>query len=83
MPGRDTPMVFEGHTPASLCRQLNDPAATGGRDITDLVVHFEDDALVRWAWQPGPGRSTPPIAHDQLVARAAQWAAAGGPCPGE
>lgn len=83
MPGRDTPMVFEGHTPASLCRQLKEPAATGGRDLADLVVHLEDDPFVRWAWQPGPGRSTPPIAHDQLVARAAQWATAGGPCPGD
>jgi hypothetical protein len=83
MPGRDTPMVFEGHTPASLCRQLKDPAATGGRDLTDLVVHLEDDPFVQWAWQPGPGRSTPPITHDEVVALAAQWAAAGGPCPGE
>lgn len=83
MPGRETPMVFEGHTPASLCEQLKDPAATGGRDLVDLVVHVEDDPFVRWAWQPGPGRSTPPIAHADFVAATARWAAAGGPCPAE
>jgi hypothetical protein len=83
MPGRETPMVFEGHTPASLCRQLKDPVATGGRDLTDLVVHVEDDPFVQWGWQPGPGRSTPPITHHELVERMAQWAAAGGPCPGD
>jgi hypothetical protein len=83
LPGRDTPMVFEGHTPASLCRQLKDPAATGGRNLDDLVEHVHRDPFVLWGWQPGPGRSTPPITHAEFVAATAKWAAAGGPCPGE
>ncbi|HWN70773.1 MAG TPA: hypothetical protein VNM90_24195, partial [Haliangium sp.] len=57
LPGRETPMVFEGHTPASLCQQLKDPAATGGRDLDDLVDHVEHDPFVLWGWQPGSGRS--------------------------
>lgn len=83
LPGRETPMVFEGHTPASLCKQLRDPAATGGRDLDDLVEHVEHDPFVLWGWQPGPGRSTPPISHADFVAATARWAAAGGPCPAE
>lgn len=83
MPPRDTPMVFEGHSPRSLCLQLKDPAATGGRDVSELVAHVEHDAFVQWAWAPGPGRSTPPLSHADFVARVATWATAGGPCPPE
>jgi hypothetical protein len=83
MPDRETPMVFEGHTPRSLCLQLKDPVATGGRGLDELVAHVEHDPFVLWGWEPGPGRSKPPISHADFVARMRQWAAAGGPCPAE
>ena len=39
------------------------------------------DALVLWAWKPGPGRTLPPLPHDELSAAFKKWADQGGPCP--
>lgn len=74
-------MVFEGKTVRELCRQLASPERNGGRELGDLLVHIRDDALVKWGWKPGPGRSRPPLSHRELVARVKIWVAAGGPCP--
>lgn len=83
MPSRAVPMVFEGRTPAQLCAQLKQPQATGGRDLDELVDHIERDPLVLWAFDPGPGRTLPPISHAELVTATRQWVAAGAPCPPE
>jgi hypothetical protein len=81
MPPRDRPMPFEGLTARALCEQLKDPAKNGSKSLPDLHEHFAHDALVLWAWSPGPGRTTPPISHAQLMAHVDQWIAKGGPCP--
>jgi hypothetical protein len=81
MPSAEAPMVFEGRTAGELCRQLKDPAQTGGRKVEDLVEHMEHDKLVLWAWDPGPGRTTPPVSHEELVKRVRGWVSAGAPCP--
>ncbi|ACY18111.1 hypothetical protein [Haliangium ochraceum] len=81
LPPAETPMVFEGLSPASLCVQLKDPAENGGRGLDDLVDHVDHDPFVLWGWEPGPGRSKPPIAHAAFVAAMRTWAEAGGPCP--
>lgn len=83
LPPEDVPMVFEGHTPASLCAQLKDPSKTGDRDLDKLVHHVANDALVLWGWKPGAGRTVPPVPHDEFVAAMTAWAKAGGPCPDE
>jgi len=75
-----------------LCDQFLDPARNsflavrGGRDDLEtfkkeLVHHVSDDPLVRWAWQPGPGRSPAPGTHAQLVEAMKLWTSAGAPCP--
>ena len=73
--------VFEGRSPAELCAQLHDPAATGGRDPAALLDHVSHDALVLWGWSPGGDRSLPPLPHDQFVQRFTTWVSAGAPCP--
>lgn len=81
MPPAEMPMVFEGKTPRALCLQLVDPAHNGGKSLHDLVAHVRDDRLVHWGWNPGPGRSLPPLPHAAFVAKVQRWAEAGGPCP--
>lgn len=81
LPPEETPMVFEGKTERELCLQLRDRKATGGRDLAALVEHVEKDALVRWGWNPGPGRTPVPVPHADFVAAMRTWAQAGGPCP--
>ncbi|HEU4412902.1 MAG TPA: hypothetical protein VFS43_47110 [Polyangiaceae bacterium] len=81
LPPADTPMVFEGRSPRELCLQLKDPAKTGGRSLAQVRDHLAHDHLVLWGWHPGPGRTTPPVAHDALVAATDRWLAAGAPCP--
>jgi hypothetical protein len=82
MPSAETPMIFEGRTPAELCAQLKDRRATGGRSLSDLLEHLRGDPLVLWAYHPGPGRTLPPLAHAELVASFQRWLQAGTPCPG-
>jgi hypothetical protein len=81
MPPATAPMVFEGRTPRELCLQLKDPAKTGGRDLGGLRDHLGHDALVLWGWKPGPGRTTPPISHAEMMKSLEVWIGAGAPCP--
>ena len=72
-------MAFEGRSPAALCAQLKDPEANGGRGLTDLKDHVEQDHLLITSWHSG--RTAPPLSHPELVERFETWGAAGGPCP--
>jgi hypothetical protein len=81
LPPAETPMIFEGRTPAQLCAQLKDPRQTGDRDLGELVEHVDKDALVLWGWSPGPGRTLPPLPHDRFVSAMRTWVDAGAACP--
>jgi hypothetical protein len=81
MPVRDTPLVFEGLSVAELCGRVKDPKRNGGRNPEALVEHMEHDPFVLWAWSPGPGRTVPPMKHDELVTHVKRWVEAGAPCP--
>ena len=81
LPPEDTPMVFVGRTPAQLCAQLKDPAQNGNKTLAQLLHHVGHDPLVLWGWNPGKGRTTPPLPHDEFVASFKAWTDAGGPCP--
>jgi hypothetical protein len=63
LPPPHTPMVFQGRTPAQLCRQLKDPKQNGGLTPERLVHHVSTDPLVLWAWNPGEERTTPQLSH--------------------
>ncbi len=81
MPAAETPLIFEGFSAAELCNRLKDPTKNGGRTVADLTEHVGHDPFVLWAWNPGPGRSLPPMPHATFVEHMRKWALAGGPCP--
>jgi len=80
LPPPSTPMAWQGLSTGELCRVLKDPARNGGRSLPQLIDHLETERLVLWAWNPGPGRTLPPLSHDQFVERVKQWIAAGATC---
>lgn len=83
LPPEQTPMVFQNRTVTALCKQLRDPAQNGERTLADLLEHVEKDPLVLWGWNPGGGRTPPPISHAAFVTHMRAWVDAGGICPGE
>jgi hypothetical protein len=80
LPPEATPMVFEGRSSAALCVQLKDPEQNGHRDLHGLVEHV-DEPLVKWGWDPGEGRTVPPISHAEISAAVRRWLDTGAACP--
>ncbi len=79
-------------SPAMLCEKWLDPASNsflavrGGRDDMktfekEFVHHASDDPLVRWSWNPGPGRTPAPGTHADFVAAMKLWIRNGAACP--
>ena len=81
LPPEETPMVFQGLTPAQLCAQLKDPAKNGGKNLDQLLHHVSKDPLVLWGWNPGGDRTPVPIAHATFVENFEAWVDAAGACP--
>ena len=80
LPPAKTPMAWKGLALGDLCRTVKDPAKNGNRSLQDLIPHM-DTSLVRWAWNPGPGRTVPPLSHDEFVSRLKEWIETGAACP--
>ena len=75
-------MLWEGRTHTQICEQMKDPARNGGRKTGEQVIeHMKTDPLVLWAWNPGTGRTTPPLSHAKFVETLEAWVTAGMPCP--
>ncbi len=81
LPSPEHKMVFVGRSPAELCRQLKDPKQTGGRSLQQLFDHVSSDDLVGWAWDPGTGRTLPPLSRADTVAQMKIWIEGGAACP--
>jgi hypothetical protein len=81
MPSAATPMTWRGLSTAQVCRTLKDPQTNGKKSMQDLIDHLTSDSIVNWGWNPGPGRTLPPLSHTQFVDAAKRWVAAGAPCP--
>ena len=62
LPPANMRMVFQGRTPRQLAKQLIDPNQNGHKDMKKLIEHA-DDGLVLAAWNPGEGRTLPPMSH--------------------
>jgi hypothetical protein len=74
-------MKWEGLTKAQICEQMKDPARNGGRRTGEAVIeHMKADPLILWAWNPGAGRTTPPLSHEKFVVALEAWVHAGMPC---
>src|SRR5262249_5549431 len=74
-------MQWTGKSSADICAQIKDRAHNGGRSISGIGMHRENDGRLLWAWAPGPGRESAPYSAAQLVDLLRQWDDAGAPCP--
>ena len=83
LPPPSMPLVWKGLSIAGICRSVKNPATNGGMTMAQLIEHVRDDPFVNWAWNPGPGRSLPPISHDEFVAWFTEWVQTGAACPKE
>jgi hypothetical protein len=83
LPPPDQKMVFINLSAAELCTVVKNPNTNGGKNFDALIKHVAEDKLVLWGWEPGGNRAPVSVPHAEFVAKFKQWAAAGGPCPGE
>jgi hypothetical protein len=74
-------MVFQGKSPGELARQLKDPTRNGGKSLRQLLQHVSDDKLVLGGWDPGDGRTMPPLTHAEFVQKMREWVDGGAPDP--
>jgi hypothetical protein len=62
LPPADMKMIFQGRKPNQLAKQIMDPKQNGNKNKQQLIAHA-DDGLVLAGWNPGEGRTLPPISH--------------------
>jgi len=80
LPPANMKMVFQGRTPHQLAKQLIDPRQNGNKDLKKLIAHA-DDGLVVGAWNPGDGRTLPPMSHDAFKKAWITWLTTGAYAP--
>ena len=80
LPPADMKMVFQGRTPRQLAKQLMDPNQNGHKDMKKLIEHA-DDGLVLAGWNPGEGRTLPPISHAAFKKAWLTWLSTGAYAP--
>jgi cytochrome c5 len=73
LPPQSMRMVFQGKSPGALARQLKDPKLNGGKTLEQILHHVTEDKLVLWGWDPGDGRTLPPLSHDDFAAKMREW----------
>jgi mono/diheme cytochrome c family protein len=81
LPPANMKMVFEGKTPAALARQLKDPEQNGGKSLDQILHHVCEDDLVGWGWQPGDGRTPPPLSRAEFCQKMREWVDNGAAIP--
>jgi len=81
LPPPEMPLVFQGKTPAELARQLKEPKANGGRTLEQVIHHVSEDKLVAGCWDPGDGRTKPPLVYSEFVRLMREWADKGAAAP--
>ena len=80
LPPADMKMVFEGKTPYELAKQMKDPKQNGGKSLQDLIEHMKTD-LVKWGWEPGDGRTIPPMSYTEFYDTFKKWIDTGAALP--
>jgi len=81
LPPEDMRMVFQGKSPKELAEQLKDPARNGHKTLQQLIRHVSSDTLVLWGWNPGDGRTKPPMAHAAFARQFKEWVNKGAVVP--
>jgi hypothetical protein len=72
LPPANMKMVFQGRTPNQLAKQLVDRKRNGNKSLAQLLAHA-DDKLVLAGWNPGEGRSLPPMNHAEFKKAWTTW----------
>ena len=80
LPPANMKMVFQGRTPHQLAKQLMDPAQNGNKNKKQLLEHAKD-GLVMAAWNPGEGRTLPPMSYDDFAKAWTTWIKKGAYAP--
>jgi len=80
LPPANMKMVFEGRTPNQLARQLINPKTNGNKTLQQLIEHA-DDGLVKVGWDPGEGRTVPPLSHEEFKQAWITWIKTGAYAP--
>lgn len=73
LPPANMKMVFEGKTPRELAAQLKDPTKNGHKTMKQLIDHVTSDKLVLGGWDPGDGRTLPPLSHAEFARKFKEW----------
>jgi hypothetical protein len=81
LPPPEMRMVFQGKSPGELARQLKDPTLNGGRTVEQILDHVANDRLVAAGWNPGDGRTKPPLNHDEFARQMRMWIENGAVAP--
>jgi hypothetical protein len=74
-------MAWEGKSLGYICNQLKDPMRNGNRDVAAILKHVATDSLVKWAWNPGPGRTPAPGSNAEFAGLLQAWGDTGAHCP--
>lgn len=80
LPPANMKMVFQGRTPYQLARQLVNPKTNGNKNLQQLIEHA-DDGLVKAGWNPGEGRTLPPLTHEEFKKAWVTWIKTGAYAP--
>jgi hypothetical protein len=80
LPPANMKMVFQGRTPNQLAKQLVDRKRNGNKSMAQLLEHADDD-LVLVGWNPGEGRSLPPMSHAEFKKAWTTWIKKGAYAP--
>lgn len=72
LPPADMKMVFQGKSAHELAKQLVDKKKNGNKDLKKLIEHA-DDGLVLAGWNPGEGRTLPPVSHTEFKKAWLTW----------
>ncbi|HEY2158916.1 MAG TPA: hypothetical protein VGH33_25015 [Isosphaeraceae bacterium] len=73
LPPPEMKMAFQGKSPRELARQLKDPDQNGHKTLAEILHHVTADKLVLGGWDPGDGRTRPPLSHADFAAKMREW----------
>jgi hypothetical protein len=73
-------MVFQGRSAHQLSKQLTNPRQNGHKNLNQLLEHA-NDGLVVAAWNPGEGRSLPPMSYENFTKAWTTWIKKGAYAP--
>ena len=80
LPPANMKMVFQGRTPNQLAKQLVNPKTNGNKSLAKLMEHA-DDGLLKAGWNPGEGRTIPPLSHEEFKKAWVSWIKTGAYAP--